>query len=165
MDNMELWNKVEKTQKELIGKIITDDGTKLNTVSSINRIKKATEIFGMYGKNWGLKEIKHTQLQCHSGLLLGLLDAMFFVSNENYKTNFQITNSTAITIKTGDKFNVNPTYRKAIETDTINKALSKLGFNADIYSDRDLVKTQEEVDDKYASMELVDIGIENVAKK
>jgi hypothetical protein len=157
MNNMELWKKVEKTQKDLIGQVITDDGKALKTVPSINRVKKATEMFGIYGKNWGLKEIKHTELRANNGLLLGILDAIFFVNAENCETEFQITNSTPITIMVGKIFNVNATYRKAIETDTINKALSKLGFNADIYSDDELVKTEAEVDDSFASMDLIDI--------
>lgn len=158
MNNMELWDKVEKTPSELIGKIITDDGTELKTVPSINRVKKATEMFGIYGKNWGLKKIKHKELRANSGLLLGILDAVFFVHTNDLDTEFQITNSIAITIMLSKEFKVNVNYRKAIETDTINKALSKLGFNADIYSDSDLVKTKEEVDDSFASMDLIKIG-------
>lgn len=161
MNNMELWDKVEKTPKELISKIITDDGVELNTVPSINRVKKATEMFGIYGKNWGLKKIKHKELRANSGLLLGISDAIFFVHTNELDTEFQITNSTAITIMIGKELKVNVNYRKAIETDTINKALSKLGFNADIYSDSDLVKTKEEVDGDFASMDLIKIGEEN----
>ena len=148
---------MKKTPVELIGKIITDDGTELKAVPSINRVKKATEMFGIYGKNWGLKEIKHTELRANSGLLLGILDAIFFVDSENCKTKFQITNSTPITIMAGKKFSVNSSYRKAIETDTINKVLSKLGFYADIYSDDELVKTETEIDDSFASMDLIEI--------
>lgn len=157
MSNMELWNKVAKTPKHLISKIITDDGTELNTVPSIHRVKKATEMFGIYGKNWGLKEIKHTELRANSGLLLGILNAIFFVHAEEIDTEFQMTNSIAITIMKGKEFNVNTSYRKAIETDTLNKALSRLGFNADIYSDSELVKTKTEIDDSFEDMELIDI--------
>ena len=161
--NMKLWEKVEKTQKDLIGEVLTNDGTVLKTVPSINRVKKATEMFGMYGDKWGLRDIKHSELRVNNGLLLGLLDAVFFVKSGEYKTKFQISNSIAITIVVDSKFSVNETYRKAIETDTINKALSKLGFNADIYSDAELVKTQSEVDDSFADIELIEIkkGEEN----
>ena len=161
--NMKLWEKVEKTPKDLIGEVLTNDGTVLKTVPSINRVKKATEMFGMYGDKWGLRDIKHSELRVNNGLLLGLLDAVFFVKSGNYETEFQITNSIAITIVVDSKFSVNETYRKAIETDTINKALSKLGFNADIYSDAELVKTQSEVDDSFADIELIEIkkGEEN----
>lgn len=157
MSNMELWGKVEKTPKNLISGILTDDGVVLNTVPSINRVKKATEMFGMYGRKWGLRDIKHSELRVNNGLLLGVLDSVFFVKSDDYETEFQITNSIAITIVAGGKVRVNETYRKAIETDTINKALSKLGFNADIYSDAELVKTQTEVEDGFAGMELIDM--------
>lgn len=157
MSNMELWNKVEKTPDDLIGQIVMDDGTVLKTVPSINRIKKATEMFGLYGKKWGLKELKHTELRVNNGILAGMLDAIFFVNAEGCETEFQITNSIAITTVVDSQFSFNATYRKAIETDTINKALSRLGFNADIYSDDELVKTETEMEDDFASMELIDM--------
>lgn len=156
--NMELWGKVEKTPKELIGQIILDDGTVLKTVPSINRVKKATEMFGVYGKKWGLKDIKHSEQRINNGLMLGMVDAVFFVDSDTCQTEFQITNSISIITVVEGKLSVNPTYRKAIETDTINKALSRLGFNADIYSDDELVKTETEVEDDFAGMELIDMN-------
>jgi hypothetical protein len=48
------------------------------------------------------------------------------------------------------------TYRKAIETDTITKALSRLGFNADIYTDGELIAgTQAQTG--FDDLELVEI--------
>ena len=155
---MELWSRVEKTPKELIGQIVLDDGSVLNTVASINRIKKATEMFGVYGKKWGLKDIKHSEQRINNGLILGLVDAVFFVDADCCDTEFQITNSISIIAVVEGKLSVNATYRKAIETDTINKALSRLGFNADIYSDDELVKTETEIEDDFASMDLIQIN-------
>ncbi len=54
---------------------------------------------------------------------------------------------------------VNYTYRKAIETDTITKALSRLGFNADIYTDGELVGTASQ-EDEIAEMEFVEVGVD-----
>lgn len=156
--NLTLWEKVQNTPKELIETIESNDGKKLNTVASINRIKKATEIFGVYGKNWGLKNIKHSEQKIFNNLILGIVDAVFFYTHNETKIEFEITNSIPIvSISDDKKMKVNYTYRKAIETDTITKALSRLGFNADIYTDGELIASaeqQQELDE----MDLVEIG-------
>lgn len=158
-NNLTLWEKVQDTPKEIIQKIKAEDGTELNNVSPIHRLKKATEIFGVYGKNWGLKNIKHSEQKIFNTLILGVVDAVFFYTQNDVKIEFEITNSIAIVSVADDKkMKVNYTYRKAIETDTITKALSRLGFNADIYTDGELIAgTQAQTD--FDGMELVEIGV------
>ena len=150
-NNLTLWEKVQTTPTEIIQKIKVDDGTELNSVAPIHRFKKATEIFGVYGKNWGLKNIKHSEQKIFNNLILGIVDAVFFYTQNEIKIEFEITNSIPIISVSDDKkMKVNYTYRKAIETDTITKALSRLGFNADIYTDSELIagtQTQTDFDD------------------
>lgn len=157
--NLKLWEQVEKTPKELIEKIDAGDGKELNTVAPINRFKKATELFGVYGKNWGLKDIKHTEKRIFNTLILGELEAVFFYTFNDTKIEFEISNSTPIVSQEDKKLKVNYTYRKAIETDTITKALSRLGFNADIYTDGELVASTAQ-QDELAELDLVQIGSE-----
>lgn len=153
--NLALWEKVQDTPTEIIQKIKAEDGTELNNVAPIHRLKKATEIFGTYGKNWGLKNIKHSEQKIFNTLILGTVDAIFFYTHNDVKIEFEITNSISIVSVSDDKkMKVNYTYRKALETDTITKALSRLGFNADIYTDGELIAgTQAETEFD----ELVDI--------
>ena len=139
MKNNKLWLSVEETPKEIINQVKMEDGTILNSVPSIFRIKKATEKFGVYGKNWGLKEIKHSELHINTNLVIGNLSAVFFYTIKGEKISFEISNSISIISWRDGKAQVNFSYKKAIETDTITKALSRLGFNADIYTDGDLV--------------------------
>lgn len=156
--NMKLWELVEKTEEGKVKQYTTDDGAVLNSVDSINKIKKATEHFGIYGASWGLKDIKHSEQRINNGLMLGTVDAVFYVKDGEYKTEFQITNSIAISVVVEGKLSINSTYRKAIETDTISKALSRLGFNADIYSDDELVKTNVEINETQKGMDLISIN-------
>lgn len=158
--NLKLWDKVEKTPEHLIQKTVGDDGNEYKTVASINRIKKATELFGTYGKRWGLKDIQHSELVI-GNIVIGNLEAVFFVDADECKTEFEISNSTSVTTYADGKLGVNAMYRKSMETDTINKALSRLGFNADIYSDEELVRAEgeERTEDVFSDVELVDIGI------
>jgi len=153
--NLTLWEKVQDTPTEIIQKIKAEDGTELNNVAPIHRLKKATEVFGTYGKNWGLKNIKHSEQKIFNTLILGTVDAIFFYTHNDVKIEFEITNSISIVSVSDDKkMKVNYTYRKALETDTITKALSRLGFNADIYTDGELIAgTQAETEFD----ELVDI--------
>ena len=164
-NNLILWEKVQTTPTEIIQKIKADDGTELNNVAPIHRFKKATEIFGVYGKNWGLKNIKHSEQKIFNTLILGTIDAVFFYTQNDVKIEFEITNSISIVSVSDDKkMKVNYTYRKAIETDTITKALSRLGFNADIYTDSELVagiQAQADFDD----LELVEIKTDEAIEK
>ena len=156
MDN--LWNKVYKTDPALIQEYEAADGTMLKTVPSIHRIEKATEHLGQYGSNWGLKDIKHSKFQIQQ-LVFAELEAVFYVKTLGIE--FEISNSTAIVNRTEDgKLTLNSTYRKALETDTINKALSRLGFFADLYTDIDMANKTTE-DDEILSVELVDLGAED----
>ena len=57
-DNLQLWNKVEKTdpkntKKAKIGQL------NITAINATTQIKKATEIFGTYGSGFGLKNINY----------------------------------------------------------------------------------------------------------
>lgn len=156
--NLNIWEQVENTPKDLITEIDASDGKKLNSVASINRIKKATEIFGAYGEKWGLKTLQHKEQRLFDTLVLATLDAVFFYEIDNKKNEFEITNSLPIVSLKDKQMQVNYTYRKAIETDTITKALSRLGFNADIYTDGELVGTAQQ-EGEISEMELVEVGV------
>ena len=158
-ENLKIWKRVEETPKDLISKIDIGEGKQLNTVPSINRIKKATEIFGTYGEKWGLKSLEHKEQRLFDKMVIATLDAVFFYEHENKKVEFEISNSLPIVSIQDSKMKVNYTYRKAIETDTITKALSRLGFNADIYTDGELVGTASQESD-LAEMELVEVGVD-----
>jgi len=159
--NLELWDKWEKTPTDIIQELELEDGSKIKSVSSIHRIKKATETLGMYGKNWGIKDIVHSKNAIFSNLILAEMEATFYIHNGVYDIEFQISNSTDI-VSTKDKiFSVNKMYRKSLETDTINKALSRLGLYADIYADEELVVAGDKIKSEFEEVDFVDIGVDN----
>ena len=155
--NLKLWEQVQETPKDLITKVDAGDGKTLNSVASINRVKKATELFGAYGEKWGLKSLVHKEQRIFDTLLIATLDAVFFYEKDNKVIEFEISNSLPIVCLVDKVMKVNHTYRKAIETDTITKALSRLGFNADIYTDGELVGSASQQED-LLEMELVQVG-------
>jgi hypothetical protein len=145
-DNLKLWNTVEKTNPKYTKKAKVG-GMSITSIAPQFQIMNATEQFGSYGKSWGFKHIDldysitntpitlsvtdyHTKVTTEINSILGLVGfkALFFYPDGE----FQITNS--IKIFTDNKHSkIDDNYAKKLETDALTKALSKLGFNADIF--------------------------------
>jgi len=159
-NNLELWQSVEKTNPKYTKKATISGGNKITAISPQFQIMNATEVFGSYGSSWGFKNINidysltnvpntftvvdyHTKKEEIVSSVLGLVGfkATFFYPNGE----FEIVNS--IKIFTDKKHNIiDDNYAKKLETDALTKALSKLGFNADIFLGKfDDVRYLEEV--------------------
>jgi hypothetical protein len=146
MKNLELWNKVEKTNPKYTKKAKIG-GNSITSIAPQYQIMNATEQFGVYGQTWGFKNIvfdysitntpitidvqdyntkQVDKIQTILGLV-GFKATFFFPEGE-----FEITNS--IKIFTDNKHSkIDDNYAKKLETDALTKAISKLGFNADIF--------------------------------
>ena len=125
-DNLELWNKVEKTNPNYT-KDANVKGNKITSIAPQFQILNATEHFGVYGVSWGFKdiEIDYTLVP-----VCGLIywKALFFFP----KGEFPATNSISIW-RDGAMTKADDQFAKKVETDSLTKCLSKLGFNADIF--------------------------------
>jgi len=124
-NNLELWNSVDKTNPKYTKKA----NVKGNNITSIYpqfQILNATEKFGVYGKTWGFKEMKIDYTLANIGMVS--FKAIFYFPGGEFETinSIQLYRDNAMT-KIDDNF------AKKLETDTLTKALSKLGFNADIF--------------------------------
>lgn len=138
-DNLELWHKVEKTNPNYTKKANVK-GNKITSISPQFQIMNVTEQFGIYGVTWGLKETSFDySLVQYCGLVI--YNATFFFPNGE----FQIKNSISLYIDNA-KTKVDDNFAKKVETDTLTKAIAKLGFNADIFMGKfDDVRYLEEV--------------------
>lgn len=115
-NNLELWNAVEETDPNYVKKVEYGERV-FDAVDAYFRLKVATEMWGPYGSTWGLYDIEYKFHESYA-----LLKCRF-----NYPGGeFPISNS----------IKVRPDFIKMIETDTITKALSRLGFSADVYMGR-----------------------------
>jgi hypothetical protein len=116
--NMALWLKVEKTNPKFT-KLISYGQRRFTAIGAYYQIKTATQIWGPYGKTWGLKnsELEITKI---GNVDMAIYKAVFYYPEGE----FEIRNS----IKIADD-----EFLKKLETDTITKALSRLGFNADVF--------------------------------
>lgn len=122
-NNLEFWKSVEKTNPNHT-KAANVKGNKITAISPQYQILQATEKFGMYGKSWGFKAIE---------LNTDLKDLVVFKGQFFYPDGeFPIISSISIW-RDNAKTKLDDDFGKKVETDALTKALSKLGFNADVF--------------------------------
>jgi len=126
-NNLELWDKVGTTDPKMTKEV--KFGRKFTAIDPIYQIRKATEQFGSYGKGFGLREIVHnfTDFVDERGNSVLITSAIFFYPGGE----FPLTTSSKMF--TGKEPKYDEDVFKKIETDLTTKALSKLGFNADVF--------------------------------
>lgn len=166
-DNLKLWNSVEKTNPKYT-KNANVQGNKITSISPQYQIMNVTETFGEYGKTWGWKSIdldyslvntpfrrEKTEGVYPNKKVVGLEEAVmglvvfkgifFYPGGE-----FPIINSISL-FTNNDMTKIDDNFAKKIETDALTKAISKLGFNADIFMGKfDDVRYVEEMKKEFA---------------
>ena len=125
-NNLELWNKVEKTNPKYTKKAKVG-GMNITAIAPQYQIMQVTEQFGIYGEKWGFKDIKLSYDLVEKCNLVVFKGTFFFPNGE-----FEIINSCKLYMDRALTM-VDDNFAKKIETDTLTKAISKLGFNADIF--------------------------------
>jgi len=125
-DNLELWKKVQKTNPAYT-KNANVGGNKITSIAPQYQIMNVTEQFGSYGSAWGFKNIE-LDYSLVAKLDLVVFKAIFFYPGGE----FPIINSIKMFMDNA-KTKVDDNFAKKIETDALTKAISKLGFNADIF--------------------------------
>ncbi len=124
-ENMKLWEAVCQTDPEHTKKANVK-GNNLTSIKPQYQIMMATEQFGAYGSTWGFKNIEITYDLLEKGLVV--FQADFF-----YPTGtFPAINTISI-YRDNAQTKLDDEFAKKVETDSLTKCLSKLGFNADIF--------------------------------
>lgn len=130
-DNLKLWHDVSKTDPAYTRHVQQRGG--YTAISPQYQALKATEQFGSYGKGWGLAQSEFDFGHLDStGMVLHR--AVFFYTLNDERIEFVIHNAIqpVITYSNGNK-QIDEDWAKKVETNTISKALSKLGFSADVF--------------------------------
>jgi len=142
-NNMQLWKSVEDTDPKYVSPIA---GTELSNVDATYQKMRATELWGPYGKRWGLRDIVVGQTP-ETGLPVDIWAKAVFFSPES---TFEIIDDIG--------WNRGADCRKKLMTRLLKKALSYYGFSALIYmgdSDDDELGSPEATKDHeklYASL-------------
>ena len=129
MNNLELWNKVEKTNPKYT-KAAKIGGMNITAISPQYQIMLATEQFGPYGKGFGFKSIELDYSLVDAFKMIVFRGVFFHPGGE-----FTIINSSKLFMDRKETM-IDADFAKKIETDALTKALSKLGFNADVFMGR-----------------------------
>ena len=138
-DNLSLWRKVEKTNPDYTKKAKVG-GMNITAIAPQYQIMMVTEQFGTYGEKWGFKNIVLSYDLVEKYDMVVFKGTFFFPNGE-----FEIINSCKLYINNA-KTMLDDNFAKKIETDALTKAISKLGFNADIFLGKfDDVRYLEEV--------------------
>ncbi|MFY7938354.1 MAG: hypothetical protein ACOVOQ_13310 [Flavobacterium sp.] len=147
INNLELWNKVEKTNPKYTKKA-NIKGNNITAIAPQYQIKNVTEQFGIYGKDWGFKYLEFDYTLVEKFGLVVLHAVFFFPGGE-----FPIKNAQNLFMDNA-MTKIDDNFAKKLETDTLTKAISKLGFNADIFLGLfDDVKYLAEVTKEFASLQ------------
>lgn len=147
--NLDFWNSVQETNPKYTKNY--KKGGDRTTVNATYQIKNATEKWGMLGGEWGLKDISFEYMDI-SDTKLAIIKAFFYHPNGGFEIHSCIKVAYMKKNKKTDKLElyVDDEFAKKIETDVLTKALSKVGFNADIYMGRyDDNRYVNTMDDKY----------------
>ncbi len=129
MSNMNIWESVSKTDPKHTKKVKVG-GLNITAIAPQYQIMKATETFGPYGVKWGFKAIELDYSLIPTFKLVVFKGTFFCPDGE-----FQIINSSKMYMDRAENM-VDADFAKKIETDALTKALSKLGFNADVFMGR-----------------------------
>lgn len=125
-DNMELWNKVSKTDPKHT-KSANVRGNKITAIAPQTQIMAATEQWGPYGTGWGFKAIEFCyDLFEKAGIII--FAGQFYYPNGEFPISASISG-----YKDGAQTKPDADFAKKVETDALTKALSKVGFNADVF--------------------------------
>jgi len=124
--NLELWESVEKTDPSHT-KSANVRGNKITAIAPQRQVKNATEQFGSYGIGWGFKSIEFDYSLVERTGIIVFHGAFYYPKGE-----FPITASISA-FRDNAMTKPDADFAKKVETDALTKALSKLGFNADVF--------------------------------
>ena len=124
-DNMKLWESVQKTDPNHTKKV--DIGRKFTSIDAHYQIMQATAAFGPVGQGWGYV-VQHSVVTAGE-VVLAAADVTLWVGNRQdsygpWRGMAELLNA---------KGRVDDDAAKKATTDGITKALSHLGFNADVF--------------------------------
>lgn len=160
-DPMEIWNEVHSTPTKYT-KEASNGRFSFTTIDPQWQLEQATRLFGPYGDTWGLFDLDFKTLS-HESCPVMMLSATFKYPSRGIKHSFPIV--VDMRFKPGDDC------CKKLMTSARSKALSYLGFGADVFmgkfDDAHYVQMQDiKADqDKFLQTALTRVAMANTAER
>jgi len=126
--NLDLWSSVGKTNPAHTKKVSIGSYS-FTTIDAYSQIKKATEQFGVWGLDWGVRDERFQVLLDDLILYTGKLWFTF----EGKSGIVELHSCIQVAPETRNGRKVDDECIKKVATDALTKGLSKLGFNADVF--------------------------------
>lgn len=123
VDNMKLWSSVCETDPKITKRVNARGG--FTAIDAQSQIKRATELFGPFGQYWGLRNFTYGLIGNNTGISL---TADFFYPATDCDEAIN-----TFPIASDMPYKLNDDCFKKLQTDCITKALSRLGFNSDVF--------------------------------
>jgi hypothetical protein len=128
-ENLKLWDDVKVIDPKYTKSVSVSGKQNFTDIDAYYLFERATDTFGAYGKGFGLKELSIDEVHLGDTILIKLSGTFFYDSGE-----FPVFNAMKLMYKTSKGYDkVDEDAYKKIITNTIGKALSYLGFAADVY--------------------------------
>lgn len=128
--NTALWDSVEKTDRKFTKQVAQRGG--YTSICPQYQLGEATKAFGPYGKGFGLS-VSKLDMSLFESIGLVVHNAVFFYVVNGERSEFPINNAIEAKKTTRNGVFIDVDFAKKVETNTVSKALSKLGFNADVF--------------------------------
>lgn len=125
--NMELWEKVKTTSPNYC-KEANNGRFKFTTVDPQYQLQEATKIWGPYGRDWGLFDLAFSTIETSESSNDGYVAMTTMTLNANFKYP-----GGQFPIAVDMKFKPGQDIMKKLLTSARSKALSFLGFSADVF--------------------------------
>jgi len=124
--NLKLWNKYCETDPSITKKVSQRGG--YTAIDAQAQLKQGTTLWGSFGNKWGLRDLCYNMIyEDNKPIALALVATFFYPKDTTGSSEIKFPIGSDIAYKPG-----NDCYKK-IRTDCLTKALSQLGFAADVF--------------------------------
>jgi hypothetical protein len=147
-DNLHIWNRVEKTNPDFTKKFKKGGGFSGTAINAVYLAKKATEVFGPIGIGWGVNVLEEKVHDAAPGDKIHSVRIELWYMQGDKKGSVQHFGQTMLCGKNKHGPYSDEDAPKKSLTDAMTKALSLLGFSADVhlgfYDDNKYVRDLED---------------------
>ena len=134
IDNMRIWSRVEKTSRDYTNPFKKAGGFGGTSIDPMYQIKRATEVFGPIGDGWGVDVVEENIVDMPEGQKLHYVKIELWYYNEDAKRcHYHSFGQTMMVTQSRNGLRIIEEAPKMSLTDALTKALSWLGFSADVW--------------------------------